>query len=291
MKSDTDRKNEEPPEGAGAATWRGAVVGSGGIEGMPVCPSEPGAMAINGSREEPRRSSRRSVGTPEGTSRGRRQEGGAPSPPDLTAAKRPCEGPDAQAPTPSSADPGGPLGGAGNGRDQEWLFKSEPGAGGRGFDRGKTGENRSPLEIGGAGGLARGERGDRGPATGRAIAGPTPEGRGQLGSGSVVRFPARHIRGGGRHVVADEPIAAAGLGRLERAQRHQCEHHHDPTAAEEPRLKPANAEEPRLKPANAEEPRLKMVKQAHGFDTLVGDGWIAAKGRPPRTSRFPPLIG
>ena len=75
MKSDTDRKNEEPPDGAGAATWRGAVVGSGGIEGMPVCPSEPGAMAINGSREEPRRSSRRSVGTPEGTSRGRRQEG------------------------------------------------------------------------------------------------------------------------------------------------------------------------------------------------------------------------
>ena len=39
MESDTDRKNEEPPDGACAAWWRGAVVGSSGIEGMPVCPS------------------------------------------------------------------------------------------------------------------------------------------------------------------------------------------------------------------------------------------------------------
>jgi hypothetical protein len=35
-----------------------------------------------------------------------------------------------------------------------------------------------------------------------------------------------------------------------------------------------------------------MVKrQAHRFDTLVGDGWIAARGRPVRPSRFPPLFG
>ena len=244
--------------------------------------AEPGAMAISGSREEPRRSSRRSVGTPNGTNRGRRQEEGPKAPPVLTAAKRAREGPGAQAPTPSSADPGGPLGGAKNGRDQEGLVEGEPGTGGRGFDRGKVGNERGPLEIRGAGGLAGGKRGDRGPATGRAIAGPTPEGLGQLGSGSVWGFVGGHCRGVGRHVVADEPIAATGLGRLERAQRHQCEHHHDPTAAEEPRLERANAEEP----------RLEMVKrQAHGFDTLVGDGWIAARGRPTRPSRFPPLIG
>ena len=256
--------------------------------------AEPGPIAISASREEPRRSSRRSVGTPDGMNRGRRQEEGPKAPPILTAAKRHREGPGAQAPTPTSADPGGPLGGAKNGRDQEGLVEGEPGTGGRGFDRGKIGKERSPLEIGSAGrGLARGERGDRGPVAGGTMAGPTPEGLGQLvGSSSVWGFVGGHCRGVGRHVVADEPIAATGMGRLERAQRHQCEHHHDPTATEEPRLEEANAEEPRLKPANAEEPRLEMVKrQAHGFDTLVGDGWIAARGRPQRPSRFPPLFG
>ena len=282
MESDTDRENEEPPDGASRP---GGAEPSSGAVASRACrfvQAEPGAIAISGSREEPRRSSRRSVGTPDGMNRGRRQEEGPNAPPVLTAAKRHREGPGAQAPTPSSRNPGGPLGGAKNGRDQEGLVEGEPGTGGRGFDRGKVGNERGPLEIRGAGGLAGGKRGDRGPATGRAIAGPTPEGLGQLGSGSVWGFVGGHCRGVGRHVVADEPIAATGLGRLERAQRHQCEHHHDPTAAEEPRLERANAEEP----------RLEMVKrQAHGFDTLVGDGWIAARGRPPRPSRFPPLIG
>lgn len=282
MDRDTDRKNEEPPDGASRP---GGAEPSSGAVASRACrfvQAGPGAMAISGSREEPRRSSRRSVGTPEGTNRGQRQEEGPKAPPILTAAKRRREGPGAQAPPPSSADPGGTLRGAKNGRDQEGLVEGEPGTGGRGFDRGKIGEERGPLEIRGAGGLARGERGDRGPATGRAIAGPTPEGLARLGSVVVVRFPARHIRGVGRHVVADEPIATTGLGRLVRAQRHQCEHHHDPTAAEEPRLERANAEEP----------RLEMVKrQAHGFDTLVGDGWIAARGRPARPNRFPPLCG
>ena len=263
--------------------------GSGGTKECRLSKRDPGRWPSNGSREEPRRSSRRSVGTPDGTNRGRRQEEGPKAPPVLTAAERPREGPGAQALTPSSGNPRRTLGGAKNGRDQEGLVEGEPGTGGRGFDRGKIGKDRSPLEIRSVGrGLARGERGDRGPATGRAIAGPTPEGRGRLGRGDVVRFPARHIRGVGRHVVADEPIAAAGLGRLERAQRHQCEHHHDPTEADEPFLNRPRAEALRLEPANAEESRLEMVKrQAHGFDTLVGDGWIAAR-RPARPTRFPP---
>ena len=194
----------------------------------------------------------------------------------------------AQAPTPSSRNPGRTLGGADNGRDQEGLVEGEPGTGGRGFNRGKIGEERGPLEIRGAGGLAGGERRDRGPLAGGAIAGATPGELGQLGSGSVRGFAAGHFRGVHGHVVADEPIAAAGLGRLETAQRHQREHHYDPTEAEEPRLERANAEEPSLEPAGAEEPRLEMVKRrAHGFDTLVGGGWIAAKGRPPRPNCFP----
>jgi len=73
---DTDRENEEPPDGAGAATWRGAIERSGGTWECRLVQAGPGAIAINGSGEESRGSSRRSVGTPEGTNRGRRQEEG-----------------------------------------------------------------------------------------------------------------------------------------------------------------------------------------------------------------------
>jgi len=48
------------------------------------------------------------------------------------------------------------------------------------------------------------------------MAGATPEGLGRLGGSRGFGFDGVHFRGVRGHVVADEPIAAAGLGRLKR---------------------------------------------------------------------------
>lgn len=71
--------------------------GSGGTKECRLSKRDPGRWPSNGSREEPRRSSRRSVGTPDGTNRGRRQEEGPKASPVITAAKRHREGPGPQA--------------------------------------------------------------------------------------------------------------------------------------------------------------------------------------------------
>ena len=140
------------------------------------------------------------------------------------------------APAPSSGEPGRALRGARHGRDQEGLVEGEPGAGGRGFYRDKTRKKGGSIEIGGnCRSLARSERGNRGTAAGGTIAGPTPWCLGWLGL-----IASRFRRGGqlrcvGGHVVTDKPIAAAGLGRLDRAQNDQHQHRHDPAGAEKPR--------------------------------------------------------
>ena len=137
-------------------------------------------------------------------------------------------------PGPVSADPGRPLGGAGDGRDQEGLVDDEPGAG-RDFDRGEIGEEDGPIELDRhRRGIARGERSSRGPAAGRAVAGATTRREVSRLGGGIARGTIFHDRGMGGHVMADEPIAAARLGRAEGAEKEggdECQHRHDPAGS------------------------------------------------------------
>ncbi len=115
-------------------------------------------------------------------------------------------------PAPSSGNPGRALGRAGDGRNREGLVDDEPGARGRGIDREKAGKQSRPIELDGhRRGIAWGQRSYGSAATGGAAAGAMPGGLGRRGGSSVPRV---HVRGMRRHVMADEPIAAARLGRL-----------------------------------------------------------------------------
>ena len=107
---------------------------------------------------------------------------------------------------------------AGDGRNREGLVDDEPGARGRGIDREKAGKEGRPIELDGhRRGIARGQRSYGCAATGGAVAGATPGGLDRNGRGSVPRIhwaPRICFCGLRRHVMADEPIAAARLGRL-----------------------------------------------------------------------------